>query len=203
MGEADRRWLEDALKSAMIDLSKRMQDIKQTLDAPGGGGGGDAAAAAEGAGGSAGGGASLEDKERLLDELMDIVEQIDLARGAPELGAGGPAEVASGRCGPGAPCWFCTRRPPGCLTTPIPPVPAPCHCRRPADHRRPADAAGPAGQPAREPALARGRGGGHMRAEQPAHAGAGAVGRGGRVAGVERWPIAVRCWATAGGICCC
>jgi hsp70-interacting protein len=73
MSEEDRAWLEGALKSAMIDLSKRMQDIKLTLDSgdSGVGGGNDAAAEP----------ATLEQKEQLLDELQDIVESIDLARG--------------------------------------------------------------------------------------------------------------------------
>lgn len=45
---------------------------------------------------------------------------------------------------------------------------------RPGHHWRPADAAGPAGQPPPLAALAGGRGGGHLRAEQPASAGAAA-----------------------------
>jgi hsp70-interacting protein len=69
--EQDRSWLEGALKSAMIDLSKRMQDIKATLD------GGEAATAAE----SDAEPATLQQKEQLLGELMDIVDSIDLARG--------------------------------------------------------------------------------------------------------------------------
>ena len=79
MSEGDRHFLEDALKSAMIDLSQRMADIKDSLDAGGAG-----AAAGDGGGPAAGDGsgpASLEAKERLLDELLDIVEQIDLAKG--------------------------------------------------------------------------------------------------------------------------
>lgn len=79
MSEADRHFLEDALKSAMIDLSQRMADIKESLDAGGAGAAaGDGSAAAADSGSSP---ASLEDKERLLDELLDIVEQIDLAKG--------------------------------------------------------------------------------------------------------------------------
>ena len=84
MTEADRRWLEDALKSAMIDLGKRMKDIKDTLDAGEAGSG-----AADG-----GSGASLEEREQLLDELMDIVESIDLARG----GAAGACHQADSIC---------------------------------------------------------------------------------------------------------
>lgn len=79
MSEGDRHFLEDALKSAMIDLSQRMADIKDSLDAGGAG-----AAAGDSGCGAAGDGsnpASLEAKERLLDELLDIVEQIDLAKG--------------------------------------------------------------------------------------------------------------------------
>lgn len=78
--EEDRRWLEEALKSAMIDLNQRMKDIKETLEAGEGAEGAADAAAAEGGGAAAN--VSLQDKERLLDELMDIVETIDLARGA-------------------------------------------------------------------------------------------------------------------------
>ncbi len=65
MSEEDRLWLEEALKSAMVDLGKRMQDIKQTLD--------------QGLGASSP--RTLEEKEQLLDELMEIVESIDLAKG--------------------------------------------------------------------------------------------------------------------------
>lgn len=75
LSEADRRWLDDALKSAMVDLGKRMADIKDSLDAAGTGG---SSAAGEA---SATPGASLEEREQLLDELMDLVDQIDLARG--------------------------------------------------------------------------------------------------------------------------
>ncbi|KAL4855954.1 Hsp70-binding protein 1 [Chlorella vulgaris] len=74
--EQDRSWLEGALKSAMIDLSKRMQDIKATLD------GGEAATAAE----SDAEPATLQQKEQLLDELMDIVDSIDLARDLHTIG---------------------------------------------------------------------------------------------------------------------
>ena len=101
MPEEERRWLEAALRSAMVDLGKRMQDIKVGLE------GGDdleegvgsaegelqgaSAAAVEGAAegepgtaaaAAAAAAASLAAKERLLDELMELVESIDLARGA-------------------------------------------------------------------------------------------------------------------------
>lgn len=96
MSEADRHFLEDALKSAMIDLGQRMADIKESLDAGGAGAaagdGGGAAAAGEGAAAPV----SLEDKERLLDELLDIVEQIDLAKGGQGGGAG--RVQFTGRC---------------------------------------------------------------------------------------------------------
>lgn len=78
LSEADRRWLDDALKSAMVDLGKRMADIKDSLDAGSGGGSGDAGDPA------LAGAASLEEREQLLDELMDLVDQIDLARGAQQ-----------------------------------------------------------------------------------------------------------------------
>lgn len=170
MAEADRQWLEDALKGAMIDLGKRMQDIKQTLDDEGtaGADGGAAAAAAEGAGG---GGASLADKERLLDELMDIVEHIDLARGAGRACRGrweGCCCTAARSCSRAAGKHPQPNRLRLHSGLPRPPPPPQC---RPADHRRPAHAAGPAGLPARQPALARRRGGRDVRAEQPAHAG--------------------------------
>ncbi|PRW45487.1 Hsp70-binding 1 [Chlorella sorokiniana] len=85
MSEADRHFLEDALKSAMIDLGQRMADIKESLDAGGAGAAaGDSGAAAAGEGSSSS--ASLEDKERLLDELLDIVEQIDLAKDLHTIG---------------------------------------------------------------------------------------------------------------------
>lgn len=100
MSEADRAWLENALKSAMIDLGKRMADIKGSLDAGGAG-----AAAGDGGGGAEGEGASpasLEDKERLLDELQDIVDQIDLAKGGRQGGAGWSAWVwGCGKAGGG------------------------------------------------------------------------------------------------------
>lgn len=89
MPEGERQFLEDAMKSAMIDLGKRMTDIKDTLDTAGavesGGGGGDEAAA-EGSGEAASPPATLEQRERLLDELQDIVDQIDLAKDLHTIG---------------------------------------------------------------------------------------------------------------------
>ena len=94
--------LEEALKGAMVDLSKRMQDIKETLDAsisppsastefqqanviP-------VSSSAEPTEGSQQTGnageatVSLEESERLLDELLDLVESIDQARDLSTIG---------------------------------------------------------------------------------------------------------------------
>lgn len=92
--------LEGALKGAMVDLSKRMQEIKETLDAT--------VAATEDAEemtGSRGSAmqdvrdqevtsgtnnrnaiASLEESERLLEELLDLVESVDQARDLSTIG---------------------------------------------------------------------------------------------------------------------
>lgn len=115
MAEADKEWLDTALKSAMIDLGKRMQDIKETLDA------GDGSAAEADA---AGEGASLQERERLLDELMDIVEQIDLARGGCCTAAAGDA--AGGGCRIWRPFRqrHASRRFPPHLPPPLPACPA-------------------------------------------------------------------------------
>jgi hsp70-interacting protein len=59
----------------MVDLSKRLQDINETL-AEGPAAADDPAAAA----------AALADKERLLEELVDLVENIDLARDLSAIG---------------------------------------------------------------------------------------------------------------------
>ncbi len=83
LSEADRRWLDDALKSVMVDLGKRMADIKDTLDTADTADVGGSSAAGEAAAAPA---ASLEEREQLLDELKDLVEQIDLARGAQQPG---------------------------------------------------------------------------------------------------------------------
>lgn len=58
--------LTEALKSAMVDFGDRLQDITAEL-----------------AGGPEIGADVLAEKEQLLDELMEIVENIDQARGAP------------------------------------------------------------------------------------------------------------------------
>ncbi len=105
VSETDRQWLDQALKSAMVDLGKRMQDIKESLDA--------SEAAPEAAGGSSAGGAepgagavaSLEEKEQLLDELMDLVENIDLARGGLAC-AGLHSWPSAQHCWHGGCCWW-------------------------------------------------------------------------------------------------
>ena len=171
LAEADRHWLEDALKSAMVDLGRRMQDITASLDAgTGGAAGGTAAAGSDEAAAAAAlqaeEGASLEQKEQLLDELQDLIESIDLAKGEWLGGA-----MGRGACVPlpALPCT-CTRENPGatphkkglppaaklaahrssCLNNPCHPLPG---CR-PAHHWRAPHAAGPAGQPAPLAALA-------------------------------------------------
>ena len=63
---ADREWLEDALKHAMVDLSKRMTDIKDALDE--------------------GQEISVEEKEQMLDELLELVESIDQAKDLSTIG---------------------------------------------------------------------------------------------------------------------
>jgi hsp70-interacting protein len=87
MAEADRQWLEEAMKEAMVDLNKRMQDIKSTLDQ----------AALETSTSTTSSDAQqeqeqrqqqqrVEDYERLLDELVEIVESIDYARDLATIG---------------------------------------------------------------------------------------------------------------------
>lgn len=66
LSAADREWLEDALKHAMVDLSKRMTDIKDALDE--------------------GQESSVEEKERMLDELLELVESIDQAKDLSTIG---------------------------------------------------------------------------------------------------------------------
>lgn len=95
MSQEDRAWLEGALKSAMIDLSKRMEDIKQSLDSSSGG----AAAPGGGGPGAEDAAASLEQQERMLDELQDIVESIDLARGEAWARGGARGGARPGRLG--------------------------------------------------------------------------------------------------------
>lgn len=67
----------------MQDFAARMKEIKAALerDDDGGGSGGSTSAANDTGG--------LEEKEALLDELMDIVASIDYARGACVLGGRG------------------------------------------------------------------------------------------------------------------
>lgn len=69
MTNDDRKWLEEAFKAQTIDLSERMRDIKGKLEGPGGESG-----------------LEVQDKEHLLDELMDIVDFIDLARDLHTIG---------------------------------------------------------------------------------------------------------------------
>lgn len=70
LSEDDKQWLEQALKGAMLDLSNRMMDInnvltdRTTTTSP----------------------ATLQEKERLLDELMEIVESIDQAKDLSTVG---------------------------------------------------------------------------------------------------------------------
>ncbi|KAG2426037.1 hypothetical protein HXX76_013227 [Chlamydomonas incerta] len=83
------KWLDAALKSYMVDFGARMRDIKTRLASDTA-----AAAAAAGAGkdqapdadGEAGEDAEVEEKERLLEELMDIVGSIDYARDLHKIG---------------------------------------------------------------------------------------------------------------------
>jgi hsp70-interacting protein len=71
---AERAWLEAAMRSAMVDLGRRMEDVTAALAAPlddvegGADEGGDE------------GRAALAERERLLDELLELVESIDAAR---------------------------------------------------------------------------------------------------------------------------
>lgn len=73
--ESERLWLEEAMKASMIDLGKRMEEIKESLDAH---------SAEERRRGERP--AELEEAERLLDELQDIVETIDAARDLASIG---------------------------------------------------------------------------------------------------------------------
>ena len=65
--------LEDALKNAMVDLSKRMSDIKEALDT---------SVDDE----SVSKNSLIEDKEKMLDELLDLVESIDQAKDLSTIG---------------------------------------------------------------------------------------------------------------------
>lgn len=77
----DRTWLEEAMKGAMIDLSNRMVDITSALNEGEGG-----SAAANAAAASTAPPATLEEKERLLEELVEIVESIDQAKDLATVG---------------------------------------------------------------------------------------------------------------------
>lgn len=72
MSEADRSWLENALKGAMVDLSNRMLEIKGTLDSTT-----TSTSISED---------DLHEKEQLLEELMEIVESIDQAKDLSTIG---------------------------------------------------------------------------------------------------------------------
>lgn len=73
------RRLEGALKGAMVDLSKRMVDIKEALD--------DSATPTNTRSSSSGiGRERVEEKERMLDELLDLVESIDQAKDLSTIG---------------------------------------------------------------------------------------------------------------------
>lgn len=84
LSETDRQWLEEALKGAMLDLSNRMQDISIALNEP---------ETTEEASTpttdvitTTTTTTPLEDKERMLDELMEIVESIDQAKDLSTIG---------------------------------------------------------------------------------------------------------------------
>ncbi|GAB4821321.1 hypothetical protein N2152v2_008367 [Parachlorella kessleri] len=68
LSEEDQQWLENALKSYMVDLGARMKEIKETLD------------------GSQTRPTTLEEKEMLLEELMELVEGIDQAKDLHTIG---------------------------------------------------------------------------------------------------------------------
>lgn len=73
LSEVDKEWLEEALRGAMVDLGKRLEDIKECLDD----------GTPEGSSQTP---ATIEEKERLLDELLDLVESIDQAKDLSSIG---------------------------------------------------------------------------------------------------------------------
>ncbi|EFJ51306.1 hypothetical protein VOLCADRAFT_116527 [Volvox carteri f. nagariensis] len=83
------KWLDDVLKHYMVDFSARMKEIKTALEkdtsASGAGVESDQGPAAGGDVGDSGG-AGLEEREALLEELMDIVSSIDYARDLHKIG---------------------------------------------------------------------------------------------------------------------
>lgn len=79
--EEDRHWLENALKTAMVDLGNRMKDIKESLDASG-----SETQPSDEIPGSRLSTPSLQEKEQLLDELLDLVESIDQAKDLSTIG---------------------------------------------------------------------------------------------------------------------
>ncbi|KAG2483843.1 hypothetical protein HYH03_017299 [Edaphochlamys debaryana] len=93
------KWLDAALKHYMVDFASRMKDIRDKLsrDTPlgtaassaadaGGWDAGGGGAGSGGDGGPDGGMTDLEEREALLDELMDIVGSIDYARDLHKIG---------------------------------------------------------------------------------------------------------------------
>jgi len=71
-----RAWLSEALKSYMMDFAVRMKEIKQVLETPSEVSCGSDEEAAR----------KLEEREELLEELMDIVSSIDHARDLHKIG---------------------------------------------------------------------------------------------------------------------
>ncbi|KAG2434467.1 hypothetical protein HYH02_012296 [Chlamydomonas schloesseri] len=90
------KWLDEALKSYMVDFGARMRDIKSKLasDTPSASAAGNkdkdqsgaAAAAADADGAEGEEDTDVEEKEQLLEELMDIVGSIDYARDLHKIG---------------------------------------------------------------------------------------------------------------------
>ncbi|GIL82565.1 hypothetical protein Vretimale_12024 [Volvox reticuliferus] len=89
------KWLEEALKHYMVDFSARMKEIKAALEGDSQGARGGAAAEEAKMDQDHGQdkdqdkgtpGADLEEREALLDELMDIVSSIDYAKDLHKIG---------------------------------------------------------------------------------------------------------------------
>lgn len=74
LSESDKEWLGEALRSAMVDLGKRLVDIKESLDDVGGE---DVSSIST---------TTIQEKEKLLDELLDLVESIDQAKDLSSIG---------------------------------------------------------------------------------------------------------------------
>ncbi len=75
ISDTDRAWLEEALASGIVDLSKQLVEIKEQLEK------GLPASASEDAVAR-----DEEHKARLLDELLDLVESIDQAKDLSTIG---------------------------------------------------------------------------------------------------------------------